>query len=257
MAPRANAFELAAVSPSLCVALIVVADIVGAAAGPLAGAVVDATVVLLFINVCVLLDDGPRSHVPLLLSVVALSQLIAFALPGQDLDRTARDALAAVLLLGALAVASRYVRFERRLLDISPNGLAAQLAIAAGGLPVGIAGEQLLSPRPLADPHQLAAFVVAIAVAGGLSAPAVELAFRWQMQTELVTRCRRTGPVLLNVMFASLYLGTHNAGYVALMGVAGLGLSQAVKRTGTIWGAVAAHSLISVGVLVVWPTVLR
>jgi membrane protease YdiL (CAAX protease family) len=242
--------------PGAIVGVIAACNVVVLAVGHVAGAICLAVVLLGSLNVYVLAPQHDRSPVVLSLALVALVGVMALALRLSEISPVARDAVLGAMLWLALALAVPIVPVDRTMLQLRWRQVPWQLLIAACGIPAGVAGELILRPQPLAglgDPARAAAVALALAV---LVAPSLELLFRWVLNPDLVTLYGRAGLLLLNGLFASLYLGTRSAGFVLLMGVAGLGLSVAVSRTRVVWGAVAAHAILIIGVMLVWPAVL-
>jgi membrane protease YdiL (CAAX protease family) len=227
------------------------------AAGPLAGAACDAIVLLGLLNAYVLVREDAESRALVLLALVSLLLLINLALPVADISRTVRDLLVGAVLLLAIAIVCRVVPVDYRPLELAPHAIGPQLLLAACGIPLGIVGELILRPQPLVPLHDRLGAVLAAVVLTAVVAPVLELLFRWLLQPAMLALYGGAGLALLNALFASLYLGTRSVGFVLLMGVTGLGLSLAVRRTGMVWGAVVAHAILDVGVLIIWPAVLR
>ena len=231
-------------------------NVVAVTVGPVAGAVCSALVVLGLLNTFALAPTQVGSRPFLLLALVPLVRVISLAMPASGVSPIARDALVSSLLLVALWLADRVTPLDWTALAMRWREAPAQLLIAAAGVPLGILGEQILTPHPIVPPHDAARTALAVVVLGGLTAPSLEILFRWALQPEMFDLYGGVGLGLLNALFASMYLGTHSAGYVVLMGATGLGLAIAVRRTGRIWGAIGAHAILVIGVLVLWPTVL-
>jgi hypothetical protein len=239
------------------VAAVVASGMVTVAAGPIPGAVCDAAVVLALLNMHLLThqDSGSLALFPVL-ALTPLVRLIGFAIPVAGVSPVVRDALVATPLLLALWLFSRAIPLHPPALRPRPRDLPQQVVIAVCGIPLGIVAYEIPHPRPLAHPGDPGAIVFAVLVLGCLVAPALELLFRWALHDQLLALLPGAGPVLINLMFMSLYLGTSSASFVALMGFTGLGLSLAVRRSRIVSGAIVAHALLAIGLLVVWPSVL-
>ncbi|MGZ4304075.1 MAG: CPBP family intramembrane glutamic endopeptidase [Solirubrobacteraceae bacterium] len=242
--------------PTVYIWAIIGCAIVSVLGSPLAGSICDALVVLWLLNSYALTRDESSPAVLLALSLVPLLGLVGLAIPVTGVSRVLHDALVAALLLQALWLASRMMPTSRRVLQVNRQDLPQQLLIAACGIPLGIAGQQILHPHPLAHPGHPAPMVLAAIVLGCLVAPSLELTFRWVLQEQLLRIYPDSALVLVNVLFVGAYLGTRSLPFVILIGLTGLGLSVAVRRTRNVWGAVGAHALLSIGVLVIWPAVL-
>jgi hypothetical protein len=239
------------------VGAICACEVVTVTVSPLAGAVCDAIVVLALLNVHTFAprDTDPPAVLPAL-ALVPLVQLIGFAIPVAGVSLVLRGGLVGALLLLALWVTSRVLPLRPPALKLRPRDLPEQALVAACGIPLGLIGQQILHPRALAHAADPMAMLLAALVLGCLVAPSLELVFRWALHDQLLPLSPVAGPVLVNLLFASLYLGTRSAGYVVLIALTGLGLSLSVRRSGIVTGAIVAHALFAIGLLIVWPAVL-
>lgn len=244
------------IAPAAYACTITASEALAVTVNPVAGAICDAVVLLVLVTVYALGEEDAPPAWPMLLSLVALASLIGIALPVHGISQITRDALVAALVLLSLWLAGRSLHLDRGPLRLRLADLPAQVLIALCGIPLGLAGWWILGPAPRASTSTPGTYVLAALVLGALVAPSLELLFRWALQPELQGLYGTAGLVLLNVLFAAGYLGTHSPGFVIMIGAAGLGASLAVRRTGTVWGAVAAHGLLAVGMLLVWPAVL-
>jgi len=82
---------------------------------------------------------------------------------------------------------------------------------------------------------------------------AEELLFRGLLQHLAGEVFGSMGFLLSSLLFAIVYLGALDGTYILFVALAGLLFGWCVRRTGSIWGVVGAHSAISVGVAYVWP----
>ncbi len=243
-------------APAASIGAIVGCAIVTAAAGATAGAIGDALVCLWLVNGQVFGGGGVgRGEVFMALALVPLLGLFGAAIPLTGISPVLRDGGVACLLLGTIWLAAGFVPLRLDRLRLPRGELRRQLGTAVAGVPLGLAGYAILQPRPLVAPGDIGAVLGAVLVLGCLAAPSLELLFRWVLQDQLIALYGDAGLVVVNVLFAGLYLATGSAGFVALMALTGLGLSLAVRRTGTVWGAAAAHGLLTAGLLVIWPAV--
>jgi membrane protease YdiL (CAAX protease family) len=140
-------------------------------------------------------------------------------------------------------------------LSIRREQLPAQVAIALAGAPLGIAAFEILTPAPVISPLTGPNFLGGAFILIVFSAFLEELIFRGLLQRGARELFGRLGLVIVSVLYASLYVGSLSAPYIAFVGAVGLMFAVAVERTGILWGVVGAHSLLNVGLLMVWPTV--
>ncbi|MGH6916052.1 MAG: lysostaphin resistance A-like protein, partial [Geminicoccales bacterium] len=115
------------------------------------------------------------------------------------------------------------------------------------------AGHVWVEPTPLLDEpdiFRLAAYSFVLAV---FSATLEELVFRGAMQPLAVRLFGGYGVLYTSLVFALLYIGSRSPEGVALAFAAGGLFGLARLRTGQLWGAIAAHTLMTAGMLVVFP----
>ena len=112
----------------------------------------------------------------------------------------------------------------------------------------------ILRPRPLVSPLTWHSLLLSTIVLLVFAALIEELIFRWLLQDVAVRLLGPPGLVLANALYASTYAGSLSAGFALFMGAVGLAFAVAVRRTGLLWGVVAAHALLDLGLLVIWPS---
>ena len=84
-----------------------------------------------------------------------------------------------------------------------------------------------------------------------------ELMFRSLLQSQAVAAFGAPlGLTLTTGLFTTLYLGTLNPAYAVFMGAVGLFFGYCVYKTNSVWGVVAAHSLLKVMLLLLLPTIM-
>jgi len=218
-----------------------------------AGLAVEAALVFVLANVAAVAEGrlfGPLALVP-------LARLLSFTMPLGKVPPLYWHALIGAPLLPALAVAARAYGWSPSSLGLGRGRLFAQLAIAASGGPLGLAAYAVLRPAP-AVPRLDASHVVFGSLTLLVFAAFVEeLLFRGLLQQAAVSALGAAGLVLVNVVYAVTAIGSLSAGYAVFAGLMGCWFSIAVGRTRCLWGVIAAHELAVVGLVLVWPIVLR
>jgi membrane protease YdiL (CAAX protease family) len=190
---------------------------------------------------------------PSLMRLVGLTVPIVVTTPLIWLVATGTPTLVAALLCARATNA-----LPRQLLRL-PQHLEAQLAVAAGGTVHGLLAYLILRPTPLVlgpEPTQIAAAVV---VLGVFVAFTEELIFRGIIQSVATDAFANptAGMVVSAVAFATMYLASLSVPFVLLMLAIGLLFGWVVRESGSLWGVIGAHVLLSVGALAFWPFVLR
>lgn len=239
----------------LYVAAIIGAEVIAVAVGPVAGVACDAAVLLALLNSYAFAPDRSESRCLAFLALAPLLRVLSLTLPNRHVAEIWWYAMAgAPLLLGAY-LAAREVPVSWPGLRFRRDGALTQAAIALAGVPLGVAAYEILTPSPLIAPLTAPSLVGGAVILVVFSAFAEELVFRGLLQGAALALFGRFGLVIVGVLYAGLYIGSLSVGYVAFIGVVGLALAIAVERTGVLWGAIGAHALLNIGLLLVWPTV--
>jgi membrane protease YdiL (CAAX protease family) len=127
------------------------------------------------------------------------------------------------------------------------------MAIALSGTPLSALAYLILQPPPLIpalSPQDLAISALILLLFVGVTE---EVTFRGLLQDILLRVFPRSGLLWSAFAFAMLYLGSLSPGYVLVMAAVGLFFGWCVYRTGALWGVVAAHTALVVGMACVWP----
>jgi membrane protease YdiL (CAAX protease family) len=232
-------------------ALIVAAELVLAVVGVVPGVICLAAVAFVLLNAEAL---QPRAALPALMALVPMLAIIGAAVSTRDVAQSYWYALAGAPVLAAVWAVGRATPVSWSVLAIRGVDLRAQLPIALAGIPLGAIAYAILRPAPLVRDVTSFRFVVAVVILVVFVAFAEELLFRGVLQqaAEAALGGAR-GRLLVSFLFAAAYIGSLSAAYVAFLAVVGLRFSAVAARTGSLWGVVAAHALLDIGLLLVWP----
>jgi membrane protease YdiL (CAAX protease family) len=231
--------------------------------GTLAGAIAYALVLLGLVNHASLgiqdRDDASRwqttqSNLLLALALVPLLHLIAVSVPTRGLTAIQQQLLVAGPLIPALA----WVYWVARVPSLSLRSTLpwVQVGIAAVGVPLGYAAFLVSGAKSIEIQHSAtnlfaAAFVVTVA------AIVEEMTFRGFVQRTAAAVFPRSAFIVSGALFGISYLGTRPFTYVGCMVAAGFLFSLLAQATRSLAGVTAAHAFLNIGLLVVWPTVLK
>jgi membrane protease YdiL (CAAX protease family) len=215
------------------------------------------------VNHYILTERDHRQPLLLALAVVCLYRLLAFT-PLPTIDFTNHLVLvgAPALLATVLALRLLHGPGVRAVGEaLRPAMLPWQLLVAASGIPLSFAAYELLKPgfvvtfsHPAQHPAAVAGVVIALAVFSGLGE---ELLFRVLLHGEARTSFGPAALYVSSAVFGAAYVGTRSIPFVLLVVAIGALFGWCYERTGSILGSAVAHSLISIGVFVVWPSIGR
>jgi membrane protease YdiL (CAAX protease family) len=238
----------------MVVAALAIQATVSATVGTAACAVL--VVVLLGHHVIGARETDPRLDPLLALALVALTGILALALPVDRAPAVLWPVIVALPLLLGIRRAAQRLNLHRAELGLVKGRWREQAAIAAAGVPLGLAVALVLKPEPLEAPSSWAAFAGA-AITIGLFAGAVEeILLRGLLQPLVVRAAGARGVAVTAALSAAMYLGSRSAAVVATAGAVAFGLGMLRRLTGSIAGIAVAHALLVAGALLIWPQVL-
>jgi membrane protease YdiL (CAAX protease family) len=257
-----RALPLRAVVP-LYIAAIAGAEASIAFASVSLGVVIDAVVVLAALNRYLVAERAAgasetgrlRSHdVLLALPLVPIARISDLTMTVKGVPLLAEYALVGLPVLGAAALVSKLVG-PRRLLRRLSAWSWQQAGIGMCGLPLGLLAFLIFRPHPLGHPSVAQIIwgsLIVVVFVGFLE----EVIFRGLLQDALTDLYGRSGIAWGSLLFAIAYLGVHPATYVLFAAALGLAFGWVVERTDSLLGVILAHSLLAIGLILVWPRVL-
>lgn len=229
---------------------VAVAEVMSVFVGAILGTLAHAILIPTMLSHYALSEARYRRVLPVL-ALAPLLRLLSLTMPIKQLPQIYWYALVGVPLLLAVGLVAQ-------LLDLSwsESGLRfaswrPQVLMAASGLPLSVAAFLILPPNPLASRWWEVAIgsVILVLFTGFVE----EIIFRGLLQQVIAEVFGQIGILYSSILFAVMYIGSLSAVYVLFVGLTGLFFSWCVNRTGSIWGVVVAHSLISVGTVFIWP----
>jgi membrane protease YdiL (CAAX protease family) len=229
-------------------------------AHPLAAGISHAGMVFLLLNHYVALEQRDRSE-PMLLALAVCSLYRVLALTPLPTNVFANHLvlvgapalLATILALRLTGTPATLPRTTRR------PSVGLQFWIALTGAPLSLVAYKLLKPSVVvkysgpghAPMAEVAGVVAALVVFSGIGE---ELLFRVLLHGAARRSFGSSALYLSTAVFGAAYLGTKSAPFVAFAVAVGAFFGWCFERTESVIGVAAAHSFISVGVFVVWPT---
>jgi len=227
--------------------------------GLLAGALAHGALLLMLIAHYVAAPGVGYRRLLLPLALPSLMRLIGLAVPVVSTPQTIWLVTAGTPILVAAVLCARAVGGVRPSMLGWPRDPLAQLAVAAGGLMHGLLAYLVLRPGPIIaqlEPAQVALASVILIV---FVAFTEELIFRGVIQSVAAETLGGPAAGIAVSVIASViaYAGSLSVPFVLLMGALSFFFSWIVKESGSLWGVIGAHALLVIGLLVVWPFVIK
>jgi hypothetical protein len=252
-----------AVAP-VYMAAIAAAEIMGTLVAPLPGVLCDIILIPMLVSHYVLATGAVYRRALPVLALAPLLRVLSLTTAARQIPPIYWYALIGMPLWVAAALTARLIDWQ----GVPTRGDGAQTTgrerswplqtlIAATGLPLGWWAFLLLRPAPLYAPltwHQLLLGAVILFV---FSAALEELIFRGLLLTVATEIYGSAGLFWSSGLFAAMYVGSLSWDYVLFMGAVGLFFGWCVRRTGSLWGVVAAHGLLNVELILMWPMLWR
>jgi membrane protease YdiL (CAAX protease family) len=238
-------------------AAIMAAEAVTVRGGVVLGTLCHAVLVLALLNHYVWLGHAPRRQALLVLVLAPLLRILSVTMPIKQLPPIYWFVLIGLPLLLSAA-------WTVRLLGVPWSGLGLRLRswpwqclVACSGIPLGAVGFMVGHPRaliPAMDWRDLVVGAIILTIFVGFTE---ELIFRGLLQQVMIDVFGPAGLLWSTVIYASLYISSLSWSYVVFIGLVSLFFGWCVQRTGSLWGVIAAHSGLAVGMACVWPFLLH
>jgi uncharacterized protein len=251
-------------SPSVVVcagylAAVVVAERAFVEGGLLAGAICHA-VLLVTLLAHHLIAPGAQYHSLLLaFALLPLMRLIGLAVPVAELPYLYWHIMVGIPTLLAALLVIRAEQIDPRLMGIGSRfDPVVQILVAVAGIPLGVIGWIALRPAPvvgeLGPIPIILSVIVGVVFIGGIE----ELVFRGIIQgVALRALDSSAGAIAVSaIAYASLFVSSLSPPFIVVMLVTAIFFGWVVEVTGSLYGVIAAHALIAIGMFVVWPTLL-
>jgi len=240
-----------------CLSAIFVAELAGILVGVYPSLVCHGLIVISLLNVYILKAQAPYRRILPVLALGSLLRILSFAMPLQQVPQIYWYAMIGIPFLIALGLSARLLNQSWGQLGLRLDSWSPQLLIALSGLPLSMIGYFVLRPRPIVANPTWPDFIVGIVILGIFVGLTEEIFFRGLLLHIANEVLGRFGLLFSSVLFAVMYIGTLSWGYVLFIGLIGLFFCWCVNHTGSVWGTAIAHSAISIGMILIWPTVLR
>lgn len=253
--PHKVPFNTTLVLISGYVTVIVVLEVIGVFGPTMLSIAGDALLIPILLNHYVLAEQAPYRRLLPALALIPLLRIFSLAIPLRELPELYWYMLVGLPLLLATFLIVRLLGLSAGNLGLKRAAWLGQFLIALSGVPLGWIAFLLFRPQPLVGEYNLATILAGVVILTIFAGFVEEIIFRGVLQRVASEVFGLGGLVLSNGLFTLMYLGNLSWGYLLFMGLAGFYFGWSVRRTGSIWGVALAHSLLTIGLLLVWPFV--
>lgn len=222
-----------------------VAEFVLAFVSPLLGIGLYA-LVMVFAGIQYALRPGDPAHRILpAIALIPLLRIQSLVMPIEELPRLTWYVLAGLPVFIAVTLIARALGLEAHDLGLrKPTSAAAEGVAIAVGLGIGLIA-YLIVPTPLIAPEpRFADIFVALASLLIFVALLEEVLFRGMLQRLSTETSGWLGPVVVTVVYATLFISSYSVPIVMLMAAAGAVFSWSVHRGASLLGPTIGHALI-------------
>lgn len=202
-------------------------------------------------------DSATGRHWPFqllpILALISLLRLLSVVIPVQSIPEVYWYAMIGTPLLIGVALTARQVNLSTSMLRLNPSFNAWQLAVGASGLPLGLIGYAILRPEAVISQFDWLSFVLGALIITAFTGFLEEFLFRGLLQSVASEVMGSAALLWSSTIFAIMYLGSQSVPFILFMGVVGFFFGWCFRRSMTLWGVAAAHSLMNIGLLLVYP----
>ena len=235
-----------------------------ASAGPIEGAAAYAAILAVLLTHSFISERGATgsssdsaSMLLPALALVPLLRILSLTMPVRELPDVYWYAVTGAPLLVALGLLARAQGGEWARSVVPLAWSPVQALIAMLGVPLSLQAYLILRPDPVVEQARLGPIFGACLILFAFAAVPEELLFRGVLLRVLSDVFGTLGGVLLaSALFTIVYIGSLSVGYVVFSAAVGLLFCWCVRSTSSLVGVTLAHTLLLVGLLVVWPFAL-
>ncbi len=184
------------------------------------------------------------------LALIPLLRMLSLIVPIPQLPVVYWNGLVGVVLLMAIGFTIRLLHLSREELGLTLHVLGFQLLVGSAGIPLGFIAYLFSKSWVNSGGFHSITFALLAIFAGIIE----EIIFRGLLQDASHEVLGEASTVYTSVLYATVYLGTLSAGYVASVGFSGLFAAWSTQRTHSLLGPVLLRIFFLGGMLLVWPS---
>lgn len=233
--------------------LIVLTEILGAYWGAFWGIVSSSILFLIILNHFILLKDKESYRSLLVLALLPLIRLMSYSIPLQIFPQYLWHLILGIPVAVSIILICRtpYFNWKDFYFDYFPVPYIILFSIF--GIPLGIAGEMIQAGQDQGTGPNIFLIVITAAILFVFSALLEEIVFRGLLTDAFTHIFDRRVDLLVNILYASMFIGSLSVYFILFMGLVGLIFSYFVNRTWSLWPSVFANWLFKVSFLLVGP----
>jgi membrane protease YdiL (CAAX protease family) len=232
---------------------LTIVELMGVGIGPVVAVVGHAGLILALFILYLFKPDGHAQPVWLGLILVSLLRIVSLTLPLNLIHPLIWPAVICLPVWVAIGVLRPYLGLSNTDLGLRKAHPVWQALIALSGLPAGYLGNRLLDAPPYFPEFSW----LGLFLGGSLLLLSVafteELLFRGLLLPLAQRALGVPARPCVSAVYAAMYVGSQSPAYLIGMALLGWFWGWCALRTRSIWGVVAAHALLVIGLGLFWP----
>ncbi len=250
---RISARSATAIGAGIAMVCIVQAEFAAALLSVVVGMVYHAVLLAGLLEGSLVAPTPEQRRTFVILALVPLLRILSLIVPLPWVPQAWWYGMAAVPLLLAAYRAARLAGIAWPELRFGAGGLLQEFVLVLGAITLGFIAYAVLRPPRLVADHSGLHILAGAALLLAFAAFVEEFIFRHLLQ-QVVQECfGRLGIIASSLLYASMYVGSLSPRYIAFAGAVGLLFALWTRFKGSFWGVVAAHAVINISLLLVWP----
>jgi membrane protease YdiL (CAAX protease family) len=236
-------------------AAIASAEVAGVLIGVIPSTLFHALLILILLNHYISLNQAAYRRILPVFALAPLLRILSLIMPIKEVPQIYWYAMIGIPLLVAVTLTARLLKLSWTEIGLRLYSWRSQIFIACSGLPLSLTAFLLFRPATLITKFNWHDLVIGSVILLTFTGFTEEIIFRGLLQQVTTKIYGRVGVLCSSLLFAIMYIGSLSLSYIIFMGLTGLFFSWCVERTRSLWGVVLAHSILNIGMLLVWPLI--
>ncbi len=230
---------------------------------PKTGTLYHGFLVMILLHHYLLAKDDPNRNKILLLAAIPLLRMLSMAMPVGLIQPLYRYPMVGIPVLVSVGIILKETNVPWSQIGLQwpqirkSEQIWENVLIAMSGLPLGLMGYYFADPIPLLTTFSLGAVIASTLVIIFYVAILEEVVFRGMVLTTLQNTFGQMGILIATVLYTLMFASYQSFEGIILMGFSSLLYSWHVLESRSVLAATISHTLMIVGMLVVWPIVFN